>query len=131
MFNFAHQRAREVLSLTRKVVLATGGPAGVLAGEFRCEAVDLALFLLVPKTSDHLFNLEHDSSVTVLSAGWEMKGNAQVISEEMLEFKLDLLQDPGARWCKLVRVDPLLLQVRRSEGWGNLETIDLKESGLN
>ncbi len=126
MLDYAHQRASEALSLPRTVVLATSGPAGVQAGEFPCEAIDLELFLLVPKTSDHLFNLEHNSSVSLLTAGWEMQGNAQVMPSELLNLKLGLLQDPSAKWCVLVRVDPCILQIRRKKGWGNLETIDLK-----
>ena len=126
MLDYAHQRAREALSTPRTVVLATSGPAGVQAGEFPCEAIDLQLFLLVPQTSDHLFNLEHDSSVTLLTTGWEMKGNAKIISSEALNLKLGLLQDPSAKWCVLLRVDPCLLQIRRQKGWGILETIDLE-----
>ncbi len=58
----------------RTAVLATSGPAGVQASEFPCEAIDLNLYLLVPQTSDHLFNLEHDSAVTLLTPEWELRG---------------------------------------------------------
>ncbi|MCL4562705.1 MAG: pyridoxamine 5'-phosphate oxidase family protein [Chloroflexi bacterium] len=126
MLDYARQRAREALSTPQTAVLATSGPAGVQAGEFPCEAIGLELFLLVPQTSDHLFNLEHDSSVSLLTAGWEMKGNAQVIASEAYDLKLGLLQDPSAKWCALVRVEPGMLQIRGKKGWGNLETIDLK-----
>jgi len=96
------------------------------ASEFPCEAIDLDLYLLVPKTSDHLFNLENDFTVTLLAAGWELKGEAQIIPPNTLNFDLDLLRVPGAEWCVLVRVDPCRMQIRREQGWGNLETIDLK-----
>jgi hypothetical protein len=81
---------------------------------------------LVPKTSDHLFNLEHDSTVTLLTAGWELKGQAQILPPGVSDLTLALLRDPGAEWCVLVQVDPCRIQIRRGEGWGNIETIDLK-----
>ena len=99
----------------------TSGPAGVQASEFPCEAVGLILYLLVPQTSDHLFNLEHDATVTVLTAGWELKGKAQIISPGEPDLELDLLREPGAEWCVLVRVDP---SGANSEGGGLGESRD-------
>ena len=126
MLDYARQRASEALRIPRSAVLATNGPAGIQAGEFSCEAIDLDLYLLVPKTSDHLFNLEHDSTVTLLTTGWELKGQAQIIPPGVPDLRLELLREPAAEWCELVRVDPWRLQIRREEGWGNIETIDLK-----
>jgi pyridoxamine 5'-phosphate oxidase-like protein len=126
MLDYARQRVREALRIPHRAVLATTGPGGLHASEVPCEAVELNLYLLVPRTSDHLFNLEHDSTVTLLSAGWELKGQAQIIPPGALDLRLDLLREPGAEWCALVRVDPCRLQIRRGEGWGNIETIDLK-----
>ena len=125
MLDYARQRAIEALRTPRTVVLATSGPAGVQAGEFRCEAIELDIYLLVPQTSDHLFNLEHDSTVTLLTARCELKGKAHIISRGAPDLELDLLREPGAEWCALVRVEPSQMQIRSEGGWGNLETIDL------
>jgi hypothetical protein len=73
MLDYARQRTIEALRSYRKAVLATSGPAGLQASEFPCEALDLNLYLLVPQTSDHLFNLEHASTVTLLTPGWELR----------------------------------------------------------
>lgn len=126
MLDYARQHAIEALRIPRTAVLVTSGPAGVEAGTFPCEAIDLDLYLVVPKTSDHLFNLEHDSTVTLLTAGWELKGKAHIVPPGTSELKLDLLLEPGAEWYVLLHVDPCRLQIRRDGGWGNLETIDLK-----
>jgi len=128
MLDYARQRAVEALKTPRKAILATSGPAGVQASEFICEAVELDLYILVPKTSDHLFNLEHDSSVSLLTPEWELRGQAQIIPPGIPDLRLDLLGEPDAEWCALVRVDPWRIQIRRGEGWGNLETIDLKQT---
>jgi hypothetical protein len=128
MLDYARQRALEVLKDTRNVVLATSGPAGVQASEFPCEAVSLDLYLLVPQTSDHLFNLEYETTVTLLAAGWELKGKAQIVASGTADLELNLTQAPGAAWCALVRITPCQVQILREGGWGNIETIDLAGS---
>jgi hypothetical protein len=126
MLDYARQRAVEALKATRTVILATGGPAGVQASEFPCEVLDLDLYILVPRISDHLFNLEHEPSVTLLTPSWELKGKARIIPPGASNLQLNLLRGPGAKWCVLVCVDPCQVQIRREGGWGNLETIDLQ-----
>ena len=126
MLDYARQRAVEILSLPKRAVLATSGPAGVQAGEFPCQAIGLDLYLLVPQTSDHLFNLEHDPNVTVLTARWELKGKAQVLLTDPPALDLDLIREAEAEWCALLRIHPCKLQILRQGGWGNLETIDLQ-----
>jgi hypothetical protein len=126
MLDYARQRAIEILSLPRRAVLATSGPAGVQASEFHCQAIGLDLYLLVPQTSDHLFNLEYDPCVTLLTAEWELRGEARVVPPNLPPLDLDLLQEPGAGWCDLVRIHPHQIQIHRQGGWGNLETIDLQ-----
>ena len=125
MLDYARQRAIEALGTPCTAVLVTSGPAGVQASKFRCETMDLDLYLLVPQTSDHLFNLEHESTVTLLTAGCELKGQAQITSRGGPDLELDLLREPGAAWCALVRVEISQVQIRSEQGWGNLETIDL------
>ncbi len=126
MLDYARQRAIQALKFSRRAVLVTSGPAGVQASEFPCEAIELELYLVVPKTSDHLFNLEHVSAVNVLTDKWEMKGVAQVISPHTMDIELEISRQPEAEWNVLVQVSPCTLQIRREEGWGNHETIDIK-----
>jgi hypothetical protein len=128
MLDYARQRAIEVLRIPRTAVLVTSGPAGVQASESPCEAIEMSLYLLVPQTSDHLFNLKDDAAVTVLTAGWELTGEAQIVPPNATAPDLGFLREPAAQWCVLVRVYPSQIQIRREEGWGNIETIDLKTS---
>jgi hypothetical protein len=125
MFNYAHQRALEVLGTPRTAVLVTNGPAGVQVGEFPCAALGVSLYLLVPHTSDHLFNLEYEATVILLITQCEVKGRAQIIAREMVNRDCDLLRDPAADWCAFVRVEIFQVQIRSAEGWGNGETLDL------
>jgi hypothetical protein len=125
MFNYAQQRAREVLGSPRAAVLVTNGPAGVQVGEFPCAALGVSLYLLVPQTSDHLFNLEYEAQVTLLIARCEVKGTAQIISRNAVDLTCDLLCEPAADWCAFVRVEISQVQIRSDAGWGNRETLDL------
>jgi len=125
MLDYARQRASEALGSPRTVVLITSGPAGVQASEFPCETMDLELYLLVPQTSDHLFNLEHESTVILLTVQCEIKGTARILSRSKVDRELDLLREWEAAWCALVQVEISQVQIRSERGWGNRETIDL------
>jgi hypothetical protein len=125
MFDYAHHRALELLGTPRTAVLVTNGPAGVQVGEFPCAALGLSLYLLVPQTSDHLFNLEHDSTVILLIAQCELKGSAQIISRDVVASDCNLLRNPAADWGAFLRVEFSQVQIRGDEGWGNRETLDL------
>ena len=129
MLDYARQRIREALGQPRTAVLATSGPAGILAGEFPCEAVGLELYLLLPKTSAHVFNLEHHPEVSLVTPEWELQGSARILAEDLPEPPPELLRDSSAEWCVLVGVTPRVLQIRGKHGWGNLETIDFKGNG--
>lgn len=126
MLDYARQRAIEALKIPRKAVLATSGPAGVQVSELPCEALELELYLLVPQTSDHLFNLENVSTVSLLTDIWDLKGEAQILFSHSTDLKLDIVREPEAQWSVIVRVRPSKLQIRKEDGWGNLETIDIQ-----
>ncbi len=122
MLTYARQRAMETLKQRNTAILITSGPAGTQACETPCHAVDLNLFLLVPLTSDHLFNLETDPSITLFTDTWLLKGRARILSSWP---ELNFFQGMDTRGCALLQVDLCQLQIRRKGGWGNIETIDL------
>ncbi len=125
MLDYARERALEALRAARTVVLATTGPAGVQASEFSCEAIDLDLYLLLPCTSDHLFNLEQDGRVALVTGEWELRGIAHALVQKERNPELARLRAAGTEWHVLVKVEPIQIQIRRPGGWGAAETIDL------
>ena len=125
MINYARERAVELLKTASTAVLATNGPLGVQVSEFPCETVGLDIYLLVPKTSDHLFNLEHDDRVALHTEQWELTGKGQVLSSEGKWPQISLLPKTGTAYYVLIKIVPSQIQVLRSEGWGPAETIDL------
>lgn len=125
MLDYSHKSAIDALKIPRRVIMATNGPAGLLASEFFCESADMKLYVLVPKTSDHLFNLENDNSVSLVTDAWELKGQAQILSETPADLHLNIFIEPNSEWCTLVRIAPRQIHFLRNKGWGNLESIDL------
>src|SRR3712207_6298913 len=79
MLNHLRQRIAETLAPVRSATLATDGPAGLLAHLLPCAASGTLLYLLVPRTSDHLFNLESHPSVVVATLGWQVHGCARFL----------------------------------------------------
>jgi len=125
MLDYAHQRVMQVLKIPRKAVFVTNGPAGVQVSEVPCEAIGLALYVLVPQTSDHLFNLGHDPSVTLLTAGWVLKGKVRILFPNERHLEPGLLQAAEKEGCVLGQVDPCQVHIRKEQGWGFVETIDI------
>jgi hypothetical protein len=125
MLNYARERAIEVLKSARTAVLATTGLAGVQVSEFPCEAVELDIYLLLPLTSDHLFNLERDQRIALHTEKWELIGKGQVLSPDEKLPRISLLPKTGIAWYVVIKVAPSKIQVLRPDGWGPAETIDL------
>lgn len=84
MLDYGYQRALEVMRFVSKVLIATDGPAGLLVGEFQCQSHGMQIFLFLPNTSDHLFNLENNPAVTLFCSGWEISGRGHIISDSSI-----------------------------------------------
>ena len=123
MLNHLRQRVTETLSAAKAATLSTHGAAGIQANVFPCESVVLGLYMLVPRTSDHLFNLEHNPEVVVTTETWQVRGIARIAPE--CPAGLGLLTKPDASWCELVMVRPTRLQIEWPGGSGHAETIDI------
>ena len=123
MLNHLRQHATETLSAAKAATLSTHGAAGIQANIFPCESVDLGLYLLIPRTSDHLFNLEHNPEVVLTTDTWQVRGVACIAPE--CPAGLALLQHPDVTWCEVVMVRPRRLQIEWSGGAGHAETIDI------
>jgi hypothetical protein len=118
------QQAREALSSVRQIVLSTYGPAEIQAESLPCEAVGLALYVLVPTTSDLLFNLESDGHMVVATSDtWQLRGVAHVLSRGEYPSELSISRLPEAAWSELAEIRPTKLQLRPLVGQG--ATIDV------
>jgi hypothetical protein len=108
--------------------LSSCGPAGLRARLFPCEAAGLNLYLLVPETSDHLFNLEHEPLAVVNTPEWSLQGSAFALSLAEAPAGLSFVRLPEAIGCVLVEVRPYCLHINQPGGWGYSETLDIDQA---
>jgi len=127
MLNHLRQQIAITLQTAHSATLATSGPAGLQAHVFPCVASGVKLYFLLPCTSDHLLNFEHDPAVAVTADGWHMRGRARVLdSSEHCPAVVALLKAPDAPWSVVVEVQPTRVAIAQRTGWGAAETIDLE-----
>jgi len=126
MLDHLRQRVLETLASVHAATLSTYGEAALQATMLPCEAVGLRLYLLLPATSDHLLNLESQPEVVVTTADWQLRGTAVSLNQADYPPNLILLQKPESQWSRLLEVRPSQLNMRRSNGWGFSETIDIQ-----
>jgi hypothetical protein len=126
MLNHLREHIAATLARARSATLATSGPAGLQAHVVPCAASGIQLYLLLPRTSDHLLNLEHDRAVVVTTAEWQLSGRARVVTAAECATAQQLLEAPDAPWSVVVEVRPSRVSIAQRGGWGTAETIDLE-----
>ncbi|MHB1132479.1 MAG: hypothetical protein ACYC4L_08845 [Chloroflexota bacterium] len=125
MLQTQRQRASEALATAHQIVLSSYGPAEIQAEVLPCEAVGLALYVLVPRTSDLLFNLETNDLVVATSDTWQARGVARLLLPADHLDHLTLAKTPAAAWSQLVEIRPTQMQLPPANGHGQGETIDI------
>lgn len=125
MLRQLRQRASEALSTARQIVLSAGGPADIQAEVLPCEAVGLVLYVLVPKTSDLVFNLESNALVVATADTWQVRGVARLLPPSEYPDRLAIARTPEAEWCDVAEIRPTRLQFRLPRGQAQGETIDI------
>src|SRR5262245_34681791 len=81
MLNQLRAEALALIASTPQCTLSTIGPAGVQASVVACVVHADCLYMLVPSTLDHLFNLEYELEVVLTSTLWQLRGAALAIGE--------------------------------------------------
>ena len=124
MLDHLKQRIVDTLAATRSATLATTGPADLQANVFPCEAAGDVLFALVPRTSDHLLNIENNPAVVVTHRGLADCA-VQPRSSQPARRSLALGKREDAPWCSVVRIAPERLHIAPVDGVPYYETIDI------
>jgi hypothetical protein len=123
MLDHLQRRIVETLAEAHAVTLATYGPASIQANVFPCEAHAGALYILVPRTSDHLFNIESNPAVVATTERWQVYGAAEALP--MCPGGLALGGRPDAAWSAVIRLAPARLHIAPAGLAGCAETIDV------
>ena len=106
MLDRLRDRAAQILAETDSCTLATTGPAGIQASMVQCTVRGTTLYMLVPDTSDHLFNLEMEPEVAVTAQSWHLRGTADIVKDST-----DLFAADQRLWHTVVRVTPVRLHI--------------------
>jgi len=123
MINKLRDRAAQILAETCLCTLATTGPAGIQASMVHCAGRGTSLYLLVPDTSDHLFNLEIEPEVAVTTEIWHLRGTAAIVQDHT-----DLFSADQSEWHTVVKVTPMRLHILPDSGaTHHAETIDFDD----
>lgn len=120
MLDKLRDRATQTLAESGLCTLATTGPAGLQASMVPCASQGIILYLLVPDTSDHLFNLESEPEVAVTAENWRLRGAAEIVQD-----RADLFSTEKSQWHTLIRIRPIRLDIMPGGGVAShAETID-------
>lgn len=79
MLDKLRNEALALIAATPQCILSTNGPAGVQATVVECIVRANCIYVLVPSTADHLFNMEHDTEVVLTTVLWQLRGAAIVL----------------------------------------------------
>lgn len=118
-------RVAAIMAKSHLAMLATCGPADIQAGVYPCEADGMRLYMLVPRTSDHLYNVEISPDVVVTAHRWQARGKARVLAPEAAPRALLLDAREEAQWSVVLEIVPARLQIAAENDGPYVETIDV------
>lgn len=108
------QRIEALLALYDRATVATCGQAGVQISSVLYHVQNQHLYLFIPQSSDHLFNLETEQALALLSPTWKLCGKG-VITKDIIA---------PHEWQVTTRVEPTRLHILSNDGQSIIETID-------
>ena len=111
------QRIREQFNQLDRALLATCGPAGPQISTVTFETQAQVLYLFLAHGSDHLFHLETDANVVLLTPNWKLHGRGTIVSGSASVV--------GQPWQVLVEVVPVRLHILGEDRQSVVETFDL------
>ena len=114
MLNTLRTQALALLAATPHCTLSTIGPAGVQASVVACIVREDCIYVLVPSTVDHLFNLEYELEVVLTSVRWQLRGAALALTEAGEQHgtaPYDICASARATGYKLVEIFPLYMHL--------------------
>jgi hypothetical protein len=123
MIEHLRQRVIKALAAYDRGMLITCGAAGPQASFTAYESVDTTVYVLLPRSSDHLFNLEQHPEVVMMTDFWELRGTGQLLTQrpERASASPKRVQHDWEVWLE---IRPVRLQLLGGDGTTRVETID-------
>src|SRR5437899_712998 len=131
MLDKLRAEALALIAATAQCTLSSTGPSGVQAAVVACRVRDEGVYVLVPSTSDQLFNIEHHSEVVLTTPLWQLRGAAHALAEEQRRddsAPRDLLWSAHDQGYRVVAVLPLRMHIEPGGHRRYRETIDFELS---
>jgi nitroimidazol reductase NimA-like FMN-containing flavoprotein (pyridoxamine 5'-phosphate oxidase superfamily) len=113
---YLQERVYQRLAQHQTVTLATCGKAGPQVQRVPYALADKQLHLFVAQTSDHLFNLETQPELVLLSPDWKLHGRGVICQDCKIA--------PPHPWQRVVIVTPDRLHILSDDSQHTIETID-------
>jgi hypothetical protein len=110
------ERVEQQLNQYESVTLATCGGGRLEISKVAYQTLNLSLYLLIPHGSDHLFNLETQPEIVLLSPAWKLNGRGTLLHDHTLT--------TAHPWQTVVQVEPDQLHILGADGYSSVETID-------
>lgn len=107
--------------------LSTRGPAGVQASMVLCAVRDACIYMLIPHTADHLFNLEYEQEVVLTTAHWQLRGAALAlggVAGPRGTAPADLIAHANRAEAALLEIFPARIHLEAGGQRQHRETID-------
>ena len=115
MKTYLEQHVVEQFARYKSATLATFGEAGLQLSRVDYLSQYLRLYLLLPHGSDHLFNMEQQPEIILLSPSWRLNGRIAGVYRNPVA--------PPQHW-HIVEVCPVQLHILSEKGYSSVETID-------
>ena len=127
MLDHLQQRVIDLLEPTKAVTLSTYGPAGIQAQVVDGAARGDTLYMLVPATTEHLYNLEYEHVVVVTTTHWQLRGRARPLPPYDMPADDPFFLSHQFDDFVVVEVRPLRVEIGQPDGGGFSETIDIED----
>lgn len=119
MLDRLRDQAFQALTATSHCTLSTVGPAGLCASNVALAVESNRLYVLIPNTSDHLFNLEQDTAVALTAETWELTGQAAQIAADESPFT-----PQQTAWAVVFQITPQRMHLPPDDADHTHRTID-------
>lgn len=133
MLDKLRAEALALIAATPQCTLSTIGPAGVQASIVMCFVCQDCVYVLLPSTADHLFNLGHTLEVVLTDRLWQLRGTARLLCDTD-DLGRTAWQE-GHLYARstghtLIRVFPLRMHLEANDRRRYRETVDFDDKAF-
>lgn len=119
MLDKLRDQAFQAFATTPDCTLSTVGPAGLRASNVALSVESDCLYMLIPTTSDHIFNLESEQTIVLTADKWQLTGTVSQVDIVQVPFT-----EQQVAWSVAYEVTPLIAHLAPDDENQQPRTID-------